>query len=178
MDFFFLEDLHEVFSPRSTCYNPRAARRFVFSFISNSSSIFGELKRRSPPNRRTFSPRPEFFQISEDLWKAPPPTGVVFTTSTDSYHFAALSQPWSSCSTHLRRRVLLSYSLRDQRKNLPWNDATPPTFSSPPLTILRVRVNLSCPPISTTQVFLQGFIVTCRPLGATTSVSRRSYEYA
>ena len=166
MDFFFLEDLHEVFSPRSTRYNPRAARRFFFSFISNSSSIFGKPKCRSPLNRRTFSPRPEFFQISEDLWKAPPPTGVVFTTSTDSYHFAALSQPWSSCSTHLRRRVLLSYSLRDQRKNLPWNDATPPTFSSPPLTILRVRVNLSCPPISTNASFSARFHSNLPPAGS------------
>ena len=117
---------------------PRAARRFVFSFISNSSSIFGSLSVPKPPNSRTFSPRPEFFQIS---WKqspvvagiTPSPTGVVLTTSTDSWVAAALSLPWSFCSTHLLRRVLLSYSFRDQRKNLPWNDATPPT-SSPPLT--------------------------------------------
>jgi hypothetical protein len=51
---------------------------FLFSSISNLSSIFGKSKRRLPPNRRPFSPRPEFFQISEDLWKAPSPTGVVF----------------------------------------------------------------------------------------------------
>ena len=117
---------------------PPAARWPGLPFISNSSSIFGSLRVPKPPNSRTFSPRPEFFQIS---WKqspvvagiTPSPTGVVLTTSTDSWVAAALSQLWSSCSTHLLRRVLLSYSFRDQRKNLPWNDATPPT-SSPPLT--------------------------------------------
>ena len=40
LDFFFLEDLHEVFSPRSTRYNPTAARRPFLSFISNLSLIF------------------------------------------------------------------------------------------------------------------------------------------
>ena len=61
---FFLEDLHEVFSPRSTRYNPRAVRRPFLSFMSNLSSIFGRLVCRMLLNSRTFSPRPELFQIS------------------------------------------------------------------------------------------------------------------
>ena len=43
---------------------PPAARWPGLPFISNSSSIFGSLRVPKPPNSRTFSPRPEFFQIS------------------------------------------------------------------------------------------------------------------
>ena len=180
-NFFSLEDLHEVFSPRSTRYNPKAARWPGLPFISNSSSIFGSLVCRSRQTAELFLHGRSFFRSAEQspvvAGITPSPTGVVFTTSTDSYP-ATLSQPWSSCSTHLLRRVLLSYSFRDQRKNLPWNDVTPPTFSSPPLTLLRVRDNLSCPPDINAASFLQGFIVTCRPLGAPHRCLSRSYEFA
>ena len=84
-NFFSFENLSKCFRPDQRVRFEGWPGAFFFSFISNSSSIFGKLKRHWPPNRRTFSPRPEFFQISEDLWKAPSPTGVVFTTSTDSY---------------------------------------------------------------------------------------------
>ena len=130
-NFFLFEDLHEAFSPRSTRYNPKAARWPGLPFISNSSSIFGSLVCRSRQTAELFLHGRSFFRSAEQspvvAGITPSPTGVVFTTSTDSYP-ATLSQPWSSCSTHLLRRVLLSYSFRDQRKNLPWNDATPPTF--------------------------------------------------
>ena len=178
-NFFLFEDLHEAFSPRSTRYNPKAARWPGLPFISNSSSIFGSLVCRSRQTAELFLHGRSFFRSAEQspvvAGITPSPTGVVFTTSTDSYP-ATLSQPWSSCSTHLLRRVLLSYSFRDQRLNLPWNDVTPPT-SSPPLTLLRVRDNLSCPPDINAASFLQGFIVTCRPLGAPHRCLSRSYEY-
>ena len=83
-NFFSFENLSKCFRPDQRVRFEGWPGAFFFSFISNSSSIFGKLKRHWPPNRRTFSPRPEFFQISEDLWKAPSPTGVVFTTSIDS----------------------------------------------------------------------------------------------
>ena len=157
LNFFSFEDLHEGFSPRSTRYNPPAARWPGLPFISNSSSIFGSPVCRSRQTAELFLHGRSFFRSAENkapLLRAstPSPTGVVLTTSTDSWVAAALSLPWSSCSTHLLRRVLLSYSFRDQHKNLPWNDATPPT-SSPPLTNLRVPVNLSSPPDINKQVF-------------------------
>ena len=86
LNFFSFEDLHEGFSTRSTRQTPRAARRFPFQFISNSSSIFGRLQRRLLPQQLNFFFTGEVF--SDQLRtqpKAPSPTGVVFTTSTDSY---------------------------------------------------------------------------------------------
>ena len=64
LELFLVRKSLEVFSPRSTRNIRRLARRLSSPFISNSSSIFGKFMRRLPPNSRTFSPRPEFFQIS------------------------------------------------------------------------------------------------------------------
>jgi hypothetical protein len=113
LNFFSFEDLHEGFSTRSTRQTPRAARRFPFQFISNSSSIFGRLQRRLLPQQLNFFFTGEVF--SDQLRtqpKAPSPTGVVFTTSTDSSTPDQLRCPKQfllPCSSRFCTR-------RDQRK--------------------------------------------------------------
>ena len=62
-NFFLFEDPSKCFRPDQRV-RFELAWRFFYLFISNSSSIFGKFMRRLPPNSRTFSPRPEFFQIS------------------------------------------------------------------------------------------------------------------
>ena len=85
MDFFFLEDLHEVFSPRSTRYNPRRPAGPASHLFRIQVQYLEVSVCRSRQTAELFLPGRSFFRSAEDPWKAPSPTGVVFTTSTDSY---------------------------------------------------------------------------------------------
>ena len=69
LNFFSFEDLHEGFSPRSTRYNPPAARWPGLPFISNSSSIFGSPVCRSRQTAELFLHGRSFFRSAEN--KAP-----------------------------------------------------------------------------------------------------------
>ena len=94
------------FGNLSKCFRPDLRLRFegwpgVFSF--HLFRIQVQYLESSNADRRLtaelFLPGRSFFRSAEDLWKAPSPTGVVFTTSTDSYpSYPPPRQPRLDCS--------------------------------------------------------------------------------